>query len=54
MRQAGEGMADQTPGPNTPDDGLKRIMTWTFVALAAALVLAAVGVYLVTALFGSD
>jgi hypothetical protein len=34
-----------------PDPGLRRLLTWTFVALVAALLFSALGVYLVTAWF---
>jgi hypothetical protein len=30
-----------------PDDGLRRVLTWTFIALGVTLVLAAIGVSLV-------
>ena len=45
-------MSDQAPRTNAPDDGLKRVLTWTLVALVAALLLSALGVYLVTRWFG--
>ena len=34
-----------------PDDGLRRLLTWTFIALVITLLLAAAGVALVTYLF---
>jgi hypothetical protein len=35
-----------------PDNGLRQMLTWTFVALIGALLVSAVGVYLVTRWFG--
>jgi hypothetical protein len=43
---------DRPPAPPLPpDDGLRRVLTWTFVALAITLLLAALGVTLVVYLF---
>jgi hypothetical protein len=43
---------DQPPVPPLPpDDGLRRVLTWTFIALAITLLLAGLGVTLVVYLF---
>lgn len=34
-----------------PDDGLRRLLTWTFVALVVVLLFSAVAIYLVTRWF---
>jgi hypothetical protein len=34
-----------------PDDGLRRLLTWTFVALVVVLLFSGVAVYLVTRWF---
>jgi hypothetical protein len=38
--------------PTEPDSGLRRVITWTLVALVAALLVSAAGVYLVTRWWG--
>jgi hypothetical protein len=35
-----------------PDPGLRRLLTWTFIALAGAVIFALIAVYVVTRLFG--
>jgi hypothetical protein len=40
-------------GPTPPpDNGLRQILTWTFLALFAALVVSAIGIFLVVHFFG--
>jgi hypothetical protein len=39
------------PANPPADDGLKRLLTWTFIALGVTLVLAAIGVSLVIYFF---
>jgi hypothetical protein len=41
---------EQAPAP-PPDDGLKRLLTWTFIALVITLLLAAIGVALAVYFF---
>jgi hypothetical protein len=38
--------------PAEPDTGLRRMLTWTLVALVAALLISAGGVYLVSRWWG--
>jgi hypothetical protein len=38
----------ETPGP---DDGLRRVLTWTLIALVASLVMAGIGVTLAVRFF---
>jgi hypothetical protein len=35
-----------------PDNGLRQLLTWTFVALFGALAVSAIGIYLVVHFFG--
>jgi hypothetical protein len=37
--------------PQGPDDGLRRVLTWTLVALIATLIMAGVGVTLAVRFF---
>jgi hypothetical protein len=39
--------ADRSRPPSPKDDGLRRVLTWTFVALVVSLLMAIVGVTLV-------
>jgi hypothetical protein len=43
-------MADR-PSDNVRDDGLRRVLTWTLMALGAALLISLLGVYVVAQLF---
>ena len=43
-------MRDPASQPE-PDDGLRRVLTWTFVALVLVLLFSAVAIYLVTRWF---
>jgi hypothetical protein len=43
-------MPDPASQPE-PDDGLRRVLTWTFVALVLVLLFSAVAIYLVTRWF---
>ena len=47
-------MADEAPqqtAPPPPDDGLRRMLTWTFIALVLSVVAAMIGVNLVMRYF---
>jgi len=40
------------PPPPPPDNGLRTILTWTFIALVISVIAAVIGVNLVIKLFG--
>ena len=47
-------MRTEPPQPDvpTPDTGLRRMITWTLIALVASVIFSVLGVYLVTHWFG--
>lgn len=49
---AQEPAAPQVQAPDAPDDGLKRLMTYVFIAMAFAFALALAAVYGFTRWFG--
>jgi hypothetical protein len=44
-------MSSDPHAPQGPDDGLRRVLTWTLMALVATLIMAGVGVTLAVRFF---
>jgi hypothetical protein len=44
-------MPSEPDEPHGPDDGLRRVLTWTLIALIATLIMAGVGVTLAVRFF---